>query len=110
MNPREVCTLHRQNHFAVFLLELKMPGMDGFQIMEDLKKIETDDDLPVLVITAEPGEKLRALRAGARDFMSKPLDLVEVLMRVRNMIEVRLLHLETKRLRSETVVGLRESL
>ena len=87
-----------------------MPGMDGFQIMEDLKKIETDDDLPVLVITAEPGEKLRALRAGARDFMSKPLDLVEVLMRVRNMIEVRLLHLETKRLRSETVVGLRESL
>ena len=105
-NPREVCELHQQNHFAVILLDLKMPGMDGFQVMEDLKEIETDTNLPVLVITAEPGEKLRALKAGARDFASKPLDLAEVLTRVRNIIEVRLLQLETTRLRSETVLGL----
>ena len=103
MDPHEVCELHRRNHFAVILLDLKMPGMDGFQVMEDLKKIEEDDNLPVLVITAEPGEKLRALRAGARDFVSKPLDLVEVLMRVHNMIENRLLHLETKRFRGHIV-------
>ena len=97
MDPHEVCNLHRANRYAVILLDLKMPEMDGFKVMDDLKEIETDFNLPVLVITAEPGEKLRALRAGARDFVSKPLDLAEVLMRVRNVIEVRLLHLEMKR-------------
>jgi magnesium transporter len=70
--------------------------MDGFQVMEGLKTSETDDYLPVLVITAEPSHKLRALQAGARDFVSKPFDLAEVLMRVHNMLEVRLLHLEAK--------------
>lgn len=103
MDPYAVCDLHRQNHFALILLDLKMPGMDGFQVMDSLKDLETDDNLPVLVITAEPGEKLRALRAGARDFVSKPLDIAEVLMRVRNMIEVRLLHLERKRFYSQRV-------
>ena len=106
MDPHEVCELHRQHHFAAILLDLKMPNMDGFQVMERLKEIETDGNLPVLVITAEPGEKLRALRAGARDFVSKPLDLVEVLMRVRNMIEVQLLHLEAQRFHAQTVVEL----
>jgi adenylate cyclase len=103
MDPREVCELHRKNRYALILLDLKMPGMDGFQVMEGLKEIETDGYLPVLVITAEPGHKLRALRAGARDFVSKPIDLAEVLMRVHNMIEVRLLHLETKRLYDQVV-------
>jgi putative two-component system response regulator len=69
-----------------------MPGMDGFQVMEALKEIEPDGYLPVLVITAQPGHKLRALQAGAKDFISKPFDLPEVLVRVRNMLEVRLLH------------------
>jgi signal transduction histidine kinase len=64
--------------------------------MEGLKDIEKDDYLPVLVITAEPSHKVRALRAGAKDFISKPFDLAEVLTRVRNMLEVRLLHLESK--------------
>lgn len=100
-DPRRVCELHRQSQFAAILLDLKMPEMDGFQVMEALKEIETDLDLPVLVITAEPGDKLRALKAGARDFVSKPLDLADVLMRVHNMIEVRLLHLETKRFYSQ---------
>jgi len=74
-----------------------MPGMDGFQVMECLKEIETGGYLPVLVITAHPDHKLRALQAGAKDFISKPFDLAEVLMRVHNMLEVRLLHLETKK-------------
>lgn len=103
MDPREVCELHRKNRYALILLDLRMPGMDGFQVMEGLKEIETDGYLPVLVITAEPGHKLRALRAGARDFVSKPLDLAEVLMRVHNMIEVRLLHLEARRLYDQVV-------
>ena len=71
-----------------------MPGMDGFQVMEGLKDIEKDGYLPVLVITAQPGHKLRALQAGAKDFISKPIDLAEVLTRVHNMLEVRLLHME----------------
>jgi sigma-B regulation protein RsbU (phosphoserine phosphatase) len=73
-----------------------MPGMDGFQVMEGLKEIEEDGYLPVLVITAQPAHKLRALEAGAKDFVSKPFDLAELRARVHNILEVRLLHLETK--------------
>jgi diguanylate cyclase (GGDEF)-like protein len=91
-DPRAVCDLHREQHFDLILLDLQMPGMDGFQVMDGLKEIETENYLPVLAITAEPAHKLRALRSGAKDFVSKPLDLTEVLMRVHNMLEVRLLH------------------
>jgi serine phosphatase RsbU (regulator of sigma subunit) len=96
MNPREVCELHRQNRYDLILLDLQMPGMDGFQVMEGLKEIETEGYLPVLVVTAEPAHKLRALQAGAKDFISKPLDLAEVRARAYNMLEVRLLHMELK--------------
>jgi len=75
--------------------------MDGFQVMEGLKHIEQDGYLPVLVITAQPDHKLRALQAGAKDFISKPFDVAEVLMRVHNMLEVRLLHLEIRRKNDE---------
>jgi PAS domain S-box-containing protein len=91
-NPQEVCALHRRNRYDLILLDLQMPGMDGFQVMEGLKTSDADSYLPVLVITAQPGHKLRALRAGARDFVSKPFDLVEVKTRIRNMLEVRLLY------------------
>jgi PAS domain S-box-containing protein len=92
MNPHEVCALHRGNRYDLILLDLQMPGMDGFQVIEALKTNEADDYLPVLVITAQPGHKLRALQAGARDFISKPFDLIEVRTRIRNMLEVRLLY------------------
>ena len=92
MNPFEVCDLHSQHCYDLILLDLMMPGMDGFQVLEGLKEIEPDSYPPVLVITAQPDQKLRALEAGARDFISKPFDLVEVLARVHNMLEVRLLH------------------
>ena len=92
MDPHEVCGLHRDNRYDLILLDLEMPGMDGFQVMEGLRKIETDGYLPILVITAQPDHKLRALDAGARDFISKPFDLVEVRTRIHNMLEVRLLY------------------
>src|ERR1700677_930643 len=95
-NPRQVCELHRQNPYSLILLDLQMPGMDGFQVMEGLKEIETGGYLPVLVLTAQPDHKLRALKAGAKDFVSKPFDLAEVGMRVHNMLEVRLLHVEAE--------------
>src|SRR3982074_285458 len=92
MNPQEVCTLHRRNRYDLILLDLQMPGMDGFQVMEGLKTNNADGYLPVLVLTAQPGHKLRALQAGARDFISKPFDLLEVKTRIHNMLEVRLLY------------------
>src|ERR1022692_3848546 len=98
MNSSEVRELHLKNRYDLILLDLQMPGMDGFQVMESLKEIETDGYLPVLVLTAQPDQKLRALEAGAKDFVSKPFDLAEVLVRVHNMLEVRLLHLETKQM------------
>src|SRR5664279_2907563 len=91
MDPREVCGLHRKNHYDLILLDLQMPDMDGFQVMEGLKTNESDPYLPVLVLTAQPGHKLRALQAGAKDFISKPFNLLEVKTRIRNMLEVRLL-------------------
>lgn len=97
MNPGDVYTLHKNNCYDLILLDLQMPGMDGFQVMEELKKIETGSYLPVLVITAQPNHKLRALQAGAKDFVSKPFELAEVLARVYNMLEVRLLHEESKK-------------
>jgi PAS domain S-box-containing protein len=92
MNPQEVCALHRKNRYDLILLDLQMPGMDGFQVMEALKTNAADGYLPVLVLTAQPGHKLRALQAGAKDFISKPFDLVEVRTRIYNMLEVRLLY------------------
>lgn len=92
MDPHAVCALHLANHYDLILLDLQMPGMDGFQVMEGLKENDADGYLPVLVITAQPGHKLRALAAGAKDFISKPFDLVEVRTRIRNMLEVRLLY------------------
>lgn len=97
-DPHEVGKLHRRNRYDLILLDLQMPGMDGFQVMEGLKETEPDGYLPVLVITAQPDHKLRALKAGAKDFVSKPFEFAEVLMRVYNMLEVRLLHRETKKL------------
>ncbi len=91
-NPTEVCALHRKNIYDLILLDLQMPGMDGFQVIAGLKTNATDAYLPVLVITAQPGHKLSALQAGARDFISKPFDLVEVKTRIHNMLEVRLLY------------------
>jgi PAS domain S-box-containing protein len=92
MNPFEVGTLHAENHYDLILLDLQMPGMDGFQVMEGLQSDDANGYLPVIVLTAQPGHKLRALQAGAKDFISKPFDLVEVKTRIHNMLEVRLLY------------------
>ncbi|MDO8280301.1 MAG: response regulator [Burkholderiaceae bacterium] len=91
-DPERVCAMHRATPFDLILLDLQMPVMDGFQVLAALKATVVNDYLPVLVITAQPGHKLRALQSGAKDFISKPFDLVEVNTRIHNLIEVRLLH------------------
>lgn len=105
--PREVRALHEEHRFDLILLDLQMPEMDGFEVIEELKSIGHGGYLPVLVITAQPAHKLRALKAGAKDFVSKPFDFVEVQTRIRNMLEVRLLYRkldEHNRLLEQTVL------
>jgi CheY-like chemotaxis protein len=94
IEPRVVRDLHRANEYDLILLDLHMPSMDGFAVMEGLREFERDGYLPVLAITGEPGHRMRALKLGARDFLRKPVDVDELLLRVRNMIEVRLLYKE----------------
>ena len=92
-DPSTVFAMHRKTPFDLILLDLQMPEMDGFQVMEGLKaNTGSDDYLPVIVLTAQPAHKLRALQAGAKDFISKPFDLIEVKTRIYNMLEVRLLY------------------
>ena len=92
MDAHTVCPLHLKNHYDLILLDLLMPGMDGFAVLEELKAIEAKRYVPVLVITAQPAHKVRALQAGAKDFIAKPIDLTEAKVRIHNMLEVRLLY------------------
>jgi two-component system cell cycle response regulator len=94
MLPEQVCPMHRQHCYDLILLDLQMPGLNGFQVMKGLKEIEQGGYLPVLALTAQPSFKIAALEAGARDFISKPFDLLEVHKRIHNMLEVRLLYKE----------------
>ena len=92
LDPTQVCALHRRHAYDLILLDIEMPGLDGFGVIEGLKFSALDSYLPVIVLTAQPGHKLRALQAGAKDFISKPFDFLEVKTRIHNMLEVRLLY------------------
>lgn len=92
MDPTEVRSLHAGESFDLILLDLQMPVMTGFQVMAELKLDSPNGYLPVLVITAQPDHRLRAFQAGAKDFVSKPFELSEVLARVHNFLEARLLY------------------
>ncbi|MDQ6808300.1 MAG: response regulator [Verrucomicrobiota bacterium] len=78
------------------LLDLMMPHVDGFALLEQLRSRGDDTFLPVIVLTADANSetRLRALRAGATDFLLKPFDLVEVLLRIGNLLEMRRLHVQ----------------
>jgi len=96
-DPQRVCALHFEERYDLIVLDLEMPGMDGFEVMEQLKRLDTDSYLPVLAVTGQPSHKVRALKTGAKDFVSKPFDWDEVLMRVHNMLEVRLLNEDVRK-------------
>jgi putative two-component system response regulator len=80
----------------IVLLDLMMPHVDGFSILESVREAAAETFLPVIVLTADVTEatKLRALRAGATDFLLKPFDQLEVLLRMNNLLETRRLHLQ----------------
>jgi CheY-like chemotaxis protein len=104
-DPEQVAALHRKHHFDLILLDLQMPGRDGFRVLEDLKEVEKDGYLSVLVMTAHPGNRERALQAGAKDFVSKPFKAIEVLTRVYNLLELRLLQIEHKKSAARAMVA-----
>lgn len=93
-DSRQVYELYEQQRFDLVLLDLNMPHLTGFDVMRQLRELEPDSYVPILVLTAQPDMKtrLRALESGARDFLAKPFDRLEVLNRIRNMLEVRLMH------------------
>jgi len=98
-DPRLVLGLYAQFEPDLIVLDLVMPHMDGFEIMEELgKRVPEGTYLPILVLTADvtPQARQRALSMGARDFLTKPFDHDEALLRIRNLIETRSLHLRLK--------------
>lgn len=91
-DPHTVDGLYERHDFDLILLNMNMPEKNGFAVMASLKHIERHGYLPVIAITGMPSLKNETLTAGARDFVTKPFDFSELLSRVRNWLEVRLLH------------------
>jgi len=103
-DSRQVLALMEAHRPDLVLLDLHMPYKDGFAIMRELREhVPADDYVPVLVLTADITSEARekALSGGARDFLTKPFDVVEVLLRVRNLLETRVLYLRQREAREE---------
>jgi putative two-component system response regulator len=99
-DPTEVKALFGAFHPDLVLLDLHMPLLDGFAVMERLSRlIEPDDYVPILVLTADVTQKSKraSLEGGAKDFVTKPFDHVEVLARVANLLDTRFLHVQVRR-------------
>ncbi len=93
-DPRQVQTLFEDAHPDLVLLDLMMPHLDGFEVMSRINRWKgAEEFLPVLVLTADVSEetRVRSLSHGATDFLTKPLDKVEVVLRIRNLLTTRLL-------------------
>ena len=95
-DPRQAVPLFKEQAPDLVVLDLLMPHMDGFEVMEELARAVPDGvPVPILVLTADttPEAKHRALSMGARDFLTKPFESTEVLLRIRNLLEIRALYL-----------------
>ena len=98
-DPREALRIYREQQPDIVLLDLLMPFLDGFAVMKQLRdEIEPGTYMPILVLMADITNeaKQRALSSGAKDFLTKPLDLTEVLLRIRNLLETRMLHVQIR--------------
>ena len=93
-DPREVLARYREMQPDLILLDINMPHLDGYQVMEQLKALNDPLLPPIVILTAQQGKDflLRALVGGARDFIAKPFDRNELLMRVRNLLDAQLAH------------------
>ncbi|RYG72919.1 response regulator [bacterium] len=97
-DPREALMLFKEFHPDLVLLDLHMPHLDGFAVMHQLQEYTAHDYIPILVLTADanPEVRQRALASGAMDFINKPFRVTEVLLRARNFLQSRQLHLDLK--------------
>ena len=96
-DPRTVADLYRKQDPDVILLDLHMPNLDGLGVLQQLRAIAGPQAyVPVLVLTGDysPEARRRALSEGAKDFLTKPFEVGEVLLRIRNLLETRYLHRE----------------
>jgi len=93
-DSRQVLEIYRQTRTDLILLDINMPHLDGFEVMEQLKALNDPLFPPVVILTAQHGQDflLRALNSGARDFITKPFYCNELLARVRNMLDAQLMH------------------
>ena len=87
-DPRQAMAAVAQQDSDLVLLDLNMPYLDGFQVMEQLKTLDLPPTILVLTAQTDAETRLRALKSGARDFLAKPLDIAELMARVRNLLEV----------------------
>ncbi len=90
-DPRKIAPTLKEQQIDMMLLDLEMPYLSGFEVMEQVRLEYTPDQLPILVITGVEGKETRnkALANGANDFLNKPIDQVEVELRVKNLLKVR---------------------
>jgi putative two-component system response regulator len=98
-DPREVFSSFAEMEPDLILLDLMMPDMSGYEVLERLERVIPEGTyLPILVLTADGTDAARkkALSSGATDFLNKPLDIVEVVLRVRNLLQARLFHLHLR--------------
>ena len=96
-DPKMAIDFYQQFEPDLILLDLAMPQLDGLAVMELLKPhIPADAYLPILVLTADvlAAAKQKALSTGAKDFLSKPFDAIEVLLRIHNLLETRFVYIE----------------
>lgn len=93
-DPREVLPLYREQAPDLILLDINMPHLDGYEVLELLKSLNDPTPAPVIILTAQNSREhlLQALAGGARDFVTKPFDRAELVMRVRNLLEVHQAH------------------
>jgi CheY-like chemotaxis protein len=99
--PLQVCSLQGLNDYDLIILDLQMPQMNGFEVMEALRKIEGGERIVILVLSADPAQMTRALMAGAAGFLSKPFVLAEVVRGVDDLLQKRL----SKAVRNPREVG-----
>ncbi|MBD2840810.1 response regulator [Erythrobacter rubeus] len=98
-DPREALATYMEFEPDIVLLDLMMPEVDGFQLLESFGRHDAADEFrPILVLTADTTvqARRRALALGAKDFVSKPFDVIEVGLRISNLLETRILYSRLK--------------